>query len=415
MSCRSSPAMSQHVGHQHLPRGTMLESETPPRRPGRRRKLVIAGVAATLVLGAVSLTVAMRSRSSSREVAPTSDVPRREGNAIVVSPAFREIAGMETAPATRMPLTPLVHAVGAVEFDPTHVAAVGTRAAGVVTKVMQVEGDFVEKGELLAEIESTGLAEAHADLRVAAAKMHAAELNAERERRLLERQLTTAREREEAESALEEQKAVLTAARERVKALGGGPGPDTALSQLRAPVAGVVAQRAIAPGQSVGPGLVAFRVGDVDQLWVILRIFERHVGLVSVGDTVEIRSMSAPDVDIAGEVTHVGAVLDPATRTTNVRVVVADGARPLRPGQSVDATVHASGPAHVALAVPTSAITYVDGAPTVFVAETETRFVPRKVELGIEGVDQVEITNGVRDGERVVSKNVLAVKSELFR
>jgi hypothetical protein len=56
-----------------------------------------------------------------------------------------------------------------------------------------------------------------------------------------------------------------------------------------------------------------------------------------------------------------------------------------------------------------------DSAPTVFVAESPTRFVARKVVLGIDGGDRVEITNGVAEGEAVVSESVLARKSEFFR
>jgi hypothetical protein len=49
------------------------------------------------------------------------------------------------------------------------------------------------------------------------------------------------------------------------------------------------------------------------------------------------------------------------------------------------------------------------------VAESETRFVPRRIELGVEGAEYVEIRSGARAGERVVSENVFALKSELFR
>lgn len=413
--------MSQHVEHVPLPQvpAAPAREEKPGARSswlGRHRKLVLGGVTAiALVAGGIGLTVALRAGHPSDTAPVSDDVPRREGDAIVLSDAFREAAGLETTAVVSTLLTPLVNVVGAVEFDPTHLAAVGTRASGVVTKVLHVEGDFVNKGDVLAEIESGALADAHADLRIASAKRHAASLDAERERMLLERGLTTAREEERAQSALAQQKALETAARERVAALGGGRVRDTGISQLRAPVAGVVAERALAPGQSVTPGLVAFRVGDVDRLWVLLRVFERHVGLVKEGDAVEIHPMSDGETVVPGKVTHVGAVLDPATRTTDVRVAVEDGKRILRPGQAVNATIQASGPERVALAVPASAITYVDGKPTVFVAESETRFSPRAVELGLDSGAQVEITEGLRQNERVVSKNVLAVKSELFR
>lgn len=347
---------------------------------------------------------------------PQRDVPHRDGDAIVVSDRFRKMAGLETEAASSARLVPLLRAVGTVAFDPTHVAAVGTRAAGVVGKVLHVEGDSVAKGDLLAEIESARLADAHAALRVATAKKRAAASNFERVQGLLESQLTTAREFERARSALAEQSALETAAEERIDALGGGGGgDDTGVSQLRAPVAGVIAERSIAPGQSLEPGHVAFRVGDLDQLWVLLRIFERDVGLVSVGDAVDVKSLSELGRTVRGSVTHVGAVLDPATRTVDIRVVVPNQDQALRPGQSVKATIHTSGRARTGISVPASAITYVDGNPTVFIAESASRFVPRKVELGIDAGDRVEITKGIREGARVVSKNVLAIKSEIFR
>jgi multidrug efflux pump subunit AcrA (membrane-fusion protein) len=144
---------------------------------------------------------------------------------------------------------PLLHVVGTIEFDPTRVAAVGTRAPGIVTEVLHVEGDEVDRGELLAVIESPAVTEAQTDERVAMAKKRAARANEARERSLLERGLTTAREHEQAVSALEEQRALASAARERVDTLGGGS--RSGVSELRAPVAGVDSIPARARASSV--------------------------------------------------------------------------------------------------------------------------------------------------------------------
>lgn len=402
----------------------MTAAEVPPTAPAAerarrllgtpRRKRAAWAIAAALVVGTAGMLLATRPGEAP---APTQvhDVPRREGHAIIVSSTFRDVARLQTVPASFAQLVPVMQAVGTVAFDPTRVAAVGTRAAGVVAKVLRVEGDFVRAGDLLAEIESAGLVEAYADLRVATSKKRAAALNLTRVQHLYDRQLTTGLQFEEAKSMVEQQQALVTAAKERIEALGGGHSSDTGISQLRAPVSGVVAERAVAPGQNLGPGHVAFRVGDLAQLWVRLRVFERDIGFVSAGDLVEVRSLAELGRTISGTVAHVGAVLDPDTGTVDVRVVVPNEDHVLRPGQSVRATIRTSGRARTAISVPASAITYVDGAPTVFVAEAATRFVPRKVELGIDAGDRVEVIKGIREGERVVSKNVLAIKSEIFR
>jgi len=378
----------------------------------KRHKGVAVATAALLVVGGAVVAI-VSTRSSPPTEAPRSELPQRVGDAIQISDAFRRAADLGTTPAVRAPLTPLVKVVGEAAFDPTSVAAVGTRAPGIVTNVLHVKGDSIRKGDLLAEIESPQLVDAQADVRVALAKKEAALLNATREESLLDRQLTTAREYEEARAALEQQQALMAAATERVRALGGTA--ELGHAQLRSPASGVIAERAIDPGQNVAASVVAFRIGNLDELWVLLRVFERHVTLIRAGDAVEIHLLADRTQVIHGTVAHVGTTLDEATRTSDVRVEIDNAARLLRPGQAVEATIRASGPARVALVVPASAVTLVDGAPTVFVAEAETRFVARKVELGIDGGDQVEVTSGVREGEAVVSRSVLALKSELFR
>jgi len=393
---------------------TQVTNEHGPFRT-KRRKMLAGVLAAATVVGVTGAVIAMRT-GAAPEPEPHSDVPHHDGDAIVVSARFAKLAGLQTAPAVSAPLVPSMHAVGTVQFDPTHVAALGTRASGVVTKVLQVEGDIVEQGALLAEIESTDVAKSRADLHVAVSKRRAAKLSLARVESLFERQLTTAREFEQARSNLEQQNALVAAAEQQIQALGGGArDANSGVSQLRAPVAGVIAERAIAPGQSLGPGHVAFRIGDMDQLWVQLRIFEREVGSVRVGDVTEVQALSETAPTIFGTVAHVSDTLDPVTRTVDVRVVVPNQERTLRPGQSVKATIRMSGSTRTTISVPGSAVTYVDGAPTVFVAESPTRFAPRKVALGMDSGERLEVTKGLREGELVVSKNVLAIKSEVFR
>ena len=400
--------MSQHVE-------PMTPALGPPPRWSRRRKgLVTAAILAAVVLVCAAVVLVLSARRPVTVAPADTELPRKVGAAIEVTEGFRLRAGLETTAAAMAPLHPLVKVVGTATFDPTLTSAVGTRAPGVVTKVLRLEGDTVSEGELLAEIDSPELASVQADLRIALAKERAAKVNAARERGLLERGLSTAREHEEAMVALARETALAQAASERVEALGGAGG-GLGISQLRAPLAGIVAERSIAPGQSVDRALIAFRVGDLSKLWVLLRVFERHLEHVRVGDDVDIRTLSDPERAIEGVVAHVGAVIDPVTRTADVRVVVDNEARRLRAGQAVQATIRASGPARVGLALPESAITHVDGAPTVFVAETPTRFVARRVELGIDAGEQVEVASGVAEGEQVVSENVLALKSELYR
>lgn len=397
---------------------TSRGQSVPPRSRGvARRAYVIGAAAAVLAVGGALYYARGRGDAAAAAAAdrPKRDVPRLEGRAIVFSPAFRDRAGVKLGAVARHNLTPEIKVVGTVTFDPEHVAAVGTRLRGIVSKVLKVEGDPVKKGDAIAEIESAELGQAQADIAVAQAHKKAAELNATREEELASKRLSTAREAEVARATLDEQKALLSAAQQRAAALGGATHGGFGTYVLRAPLDGSVVERHVAPGQSVENNVVAFRVANLDQLWVELAVFERDIGAVRQNDVVEITPLSDPNKKIPGRVAHVGEVIDLNTRSAGVRVEVDNRPRGLRPGQSVSALIRASGPAREGLSVPQSAVTYVDGKPTVFVAETDTRVLPTEVELGASDGKSQEVLGGLREGQQVVAEGVFALKSELFR
>jgi cobalt-zinc-cadmium efflux system membrane fusion protein len=380
-----------------------------------RRRHVLGVIAAALgAIGAIGYGVgAGRAGAEAPSIKP--DVPRAEGSSIVFSPAFRERAGIRTARAERRELVPELRLAGTVTFDPERVSAVGTRIRGLVSRLLKIEGDTVKEGDPLAEIQSAELGEAQASVAMIEAHRKAADSNARRERDLSARRLSTAREAEVAEAALAEQIALLAAARQKVSALGGAPSGPLGTYVLRAPLSGTLVERHVSAGQSVEGNLVAFRVADLDHLWIELAIFEGGLDAVRRGDAVEIRPLADPARVLSGAVAHVGDALDPASRSAPVRVKIDNTARKLRPGQAVTASVRASGPARTALVVPTQAVTHVDGAPTVFVVEGDDRVVPTRVTLGAQSGAAQEITGGLAEGAVVVSEGVFALKSELYR
>jgi cobalt-zinc-cadmium efflux system membrane fusion protein len=156
-------------------------------------------------------------------------------------------------------------------------------------------------------------------------------------------------------------------------------------------------------------------VADLTSLWVELAEYERNIGAVREGDKVELTPLSDSSVRIDGVVAHVEQVINATTRSAGVRVNVENRDGKLRPGQSVQAKIHATGPTREVLSVPEVAVTYVDGKPTVFVAEAADRVIPVVVKLGVSDGQRQEILEGISAGQQVVVDGVFALKSELFR
>lgn len=383
----------------------------------KRRALYIVG--ALVVIGAASFAL-QRSGEAAPETMPVSDVPRVLGDQIHYSDAFARRAGIKLAPVKVDRLVPAVAAVGTVDFNAEHVAAIGTRLRGLVSRVTKFEGDAVDAGAVLARVESAELGEAQAAVSMLDAERHAAELNAEREAKLAERSLTTAREVEMAAVEAKKASLLLGAAQQKVAALGGATRlkNEAALGahDVRSPIKGTVVERNVAPGQFVEGQLVAFKVANLDHLWIELDVFERNLARISVGDRAELRPLSGSTDKLSGRVAKVASRIDSETHSAKVRIEVENYDRKLRVGQAVQAIIHSSGGASQPRTVaPTSAITFVDGKPTVFVASGPNAVRVVGVELGTSDADETEILTGLKEADRIVTEGAFALKSELFR
>jgi cobalt-zinc-cadmium efflux system membrane fusion protein len=214
---------------------------------------------------------------------------------------------------------------------------------------------------------------------------------------------------------------LLIAAQQKVTALGGSARPKSSsllgAHEVRSPIKGTVVERNVAPGQFVEGHLVAFKVANLDHLWIELDVFERSLNRIGVGDSAELRPLSGSSSEkLIGRVAKVGARIDPETHSAKVRIEVENLDRKLRVGQAVQAVIHSSSfgssPRPV---VPSNAITFVDGKPTLFVAVAPNVVRVASVTLGASDATDTEILLGVSATDRIVTGGAFALKSELFR
>jgi membrane fusion protein, heavy metal efflux system len=387
--------------------------ESTPQRLRLRRTLVavVAAVGvATIVWGASG-----REPSATASAADRSrDAPHQDGSLIRFSEGFAKRAGLSVKAARVDTMSPVVNVNGTLTFDARRFAAVGARIAGRVRAVHKLEGDEVRAGEVLAELESAELGRAESQALAARARERAAEAEMKRERHLADARITAERDAEAARATYEAVRAERIAAERGVQALGGSLRGELGVLLLRSPIAGQVIEANASRGQMLEPSTTLFEVADLDSLWVELHVFERDIEGVRQGDLVEITPQGQTQT-ITGRVAHVGDVIAVDTRTADVRVEVPNTARGLRPGQSVRARIHTTAPASRRLVLPRQAVTRVDGKPMVFVSLDAHTVEARQVTLGPEDAARIAVTDGLKEGEKVVVGGMFALKSELFR
>jgi membrane fusion protein (multidrug efflux system) len=266
---------------------------------------------------------------------------------------------------------------------------VGFQVPGRVVRVGPDEGSYVRAGTVLAEVNPT-------DYRFALDQAEAQAEQAARERDRL-RTLVAAgsvapNDFDRAESGARQSGAAAGVARKRLA--------DT---RLVAPISGIVARRAIDPGETAAPGTPVFTVMDVATVRVRVGVPEADVGGVRVGQPATVRVPALPGETFAGRVSLVGIAADPTTRSYAVEVEVPNGARRLRPGMIAEATLGGAVRDSV-VAVPAAAVVRgADGATAVYVLDRPTRRAhARRVAVGGAWDDVVEIARGVTPGEMVL-------------
>jgi cobalt-zinc-cadmium efflux system membrane fusion protein len=397
------------------------EPTSPPVAPQRNWKKRAAFAGGVLFVAVASYFLIQRrsEAASGTTTARAPDVPRVEGDHIRFSDGFARRVGIRMQRVRVEQLVPVVQAVGTVDFNAEHVVAVGARLRGLISRVRRFEGDAVKDGDPLARVESAELGEAQARVSMLDAEREAAQLNAKREETLAARNLTTAREAEMASVAARKSTLLLAAAKQNVAALGGSArASEQSLGshELRSPIEGTVVERNVAPGQFIEGQLVAFKVANLDHLWIELDVFERNLYRIQVGDHAEIKPLSGDAGTLEGKVAKVASNIDQETHSAKVRIEVENRDRRLRVGQAVKATIHCNGgklaPRPL---IPTRAITFVDGKPRVFVAVGPHAVRVTRVVLGANDGDETEIIEGVGEADEVVTNGAFALKSELFR
>ncbi len=168
-----------------------------------------------------------------------------------------------------------------------------------------------------------------------------------------------------------------------------------------APRTGVVLERNAVDGMKASPGDVLFRIADLSTVWVLADVPEYALGGVNPGDPVAIRVRSLPGRSFEGRVALIYPQVSKETRTTKVRVEIANPDGILLPNMYADVEI-ATGRTSPVVAVPDSALIDTGTRQIVLLDKGDGRFEPRDVKVGVRGNGYVEIRDGIADGDNVV-------------
>jgi membrane fusion protein, heavy metal efflux system len=311
---------------------------------------------------------------------------------------------------------------GKVAYGEDRYSRISSPLQGRVVEVRVHLGDRVKTGDILLVVDSPDIAQAYSEYVKEDSDLQYATRAHELAKDLYENKAMPLKDLKQAENELVKARAEFRRAKERLLSLRVPPDEInkpvdrqkiTSRFEMKSPLTGIVVERAVTPGQSVGgdPSQVLFTVADLDMLQVLADLYERDLALVRDGQFAVVNVEAYPGVDFPATVAAVGDVVDPATRTIKVRAWVNNEAHKLKP--EMFARLHLEvGDAAQFIAVPREAVLEVDGKQFVYVVDDQDRYVKREVKVSNISPDQVRVLEGLTRGQRIVTKGAVLIKGQ---
>jgi cobalt-zinc-cadmium efflux system membrane fusion protein len=384
-------------------------SATVPHRT-QMRWLALAAAGLVVVIGLVWLL----GRGSDHERAgATSATPD------TFRPTPQQLKTLTIEPVGTHLFTTIEVADGRIAVNANRTTPVYAPYSGRVVAIVAGPGDRIAEGATLATIEASEFADAQNAFGAAAAQVRLTRAAEARKRDLFEAKGGSQQDWQQAQADLATAEAALAAARSHLRIFGQSDAtidalqthePADARIALRSPIAGVVVDRQISPGQYVaaGSGTPLYTIADVSTVWIVGTLSERAAPRVKRGQPVLMNVPAWPGRAFTARLDYVAPTIDPATHRLTVRAVIdnADGA--LRPEMLATLSIDA-GEAQSAPAVRASAVVYEGERAHVWVETTDGAIGIREIRAGRSDAGLVEVLEGLKAGERVVTRGSLFI------
>jgi cobalt-zinc-cadmium efflux system membrane fusion protein len=389
---------------------SLLRRTLPPGKQIRVVLIIVLAAAGALVIG----WGALRARAS--EPAPANET--LASNEVHLSSAQLATLEINTV-ATRAFRTEEV-TDGQIALNGDTTTQVFSPYSGRVVRVLASPGEYVKSGAPLLRIEASEYVQGQSDLLNAAATLKLARINEERKHAAYDSKGGSLQDWQQAQVDLAAAENAATSAANRLRILGKTDKEIAAIETAKktdaatfvvAPIGGVVTDRQVGPGQYIQSGASnpVFSIGDLSTVWLVADVPETDAPYIERGQTVEVRVLALPGQTYKAKLTAIGAQVDAVTRRVPVRATLANPDGKLKPHMFASFSIITSTGDSQAPSVPEEAIVREGDQARVWVVAQNNTLSLRSIHTGRSNDGMVEILDGLKAGERVVTRGSLFI------
>lgn len=360
-----------------------------------RNIITAASVAIALIAGGWAYYATQHSRPAEENAGGRPSRTASSGEAVASTPRRSGSGGgsvaVIAAVAKAERLVSQINALGTARAN--EAVEITSKVSNTVTVVRFADGQRVQKGQVLVELDS---AQARADLAAAEAASAESANQVKRSRELAAAKVLSESQFEQLEATMKSNQARVAAAASRVA--------DTV---IRAPFAGRVGLRRVSVGSLVNPGTTITTLDDLSVIKVDFSVPENFLAGIRDGLKVTATAAAFPGRDFIGTVTGVDSRIDAITRSVTVRAAVPNADLALKPGMFLNVSLARD--EHEALMVPEAALVPEQSRQFLFVIE-DGRATRREVRIGGRQPGRVEIVSGLKVGDQVIVEGTQKVR-----
>lgn len=344
-----------------------------------------------------------KSKAVTTKPAPSKEPVEEEVPTVEIPKDKQQLISLKTTSVAIKPLQKIIRTVGRIEYDERKMATVNTKYEGWIEKLrVNATGSYVKRGEPLAEIYSPELLATQREL-----------LNA------LKWKNSTKKDSELGALLTKDAETILEAARQRLRLWDITEEQIKTLEEtgrtirtltLYSPVSGYVNQKMAIQGMKVMPGEKLFDIVDLSSVWVLADIYEYELPVIKIGAQAAISLSYFPGKEFLSKIDYIYPTLAGETRTARVRFTLPNPGGQLKPQMFTDVSLKIN--LGKRLVVPEDAVIDTGLRQIVYVDKGDGNFEPREVSIGLKTDQMVEVTRGLRVGEKVASSPNFLIDSE---
>ncbi|MEI6091124.1 MAG: efflux RND transporter periplasmic adaptor subunit [bacterium] len=374
------------------------------------------------LIAAVALSIAIWGCTAKEEEPAKEEAVQESSQEVKLTAESLKQINLETETVSLQPLTGFISLPAKVVTNQDYEAQVGSLVQGRVRKVFVKIGDFVKAGQVIMTVEGFDIGSLKAGYMKAKAELDYAKANYDRQKKLFDEKIGSQKVVLETQAEYQKALAEFRAEDNKIHSVGlsdddvtnGKTADEHTASTLpiKSPISGVVVERNVVIGQLVDPTLNAFKVINNSSLWVDGQIYEKDLNKINRKTKAVFTTSTYPGEEFDGNVIYIGQTVDESSRTIMIRGEFRNKNNKLKP-QMFGELQLPIGENAMAIIIPEEAVVKDADLYYVFVQTGETTFEQRMVKTGISFSNRLEIKEGLKVGEKVATKGVFYLKSEL--